>query len=250
MKTIHKSALSFFLLALVVLSSCNKTEETTPAPTNNNTGGVSITLSNGYGVMAAVTSVSYTTVAGITVPVTTNTATAVFLASSGSSSYVDAGAVTLNGKALTKQSNNTYVYQNLTNPLTFPPVTWSVAGSASVPSINFTEDKPMPIFSGYETLPASITKASGVTISLGSAVSNADSIYVIISGGNNSYVLKRLGGNASQAVFSASDLTSLGATTVGMIQVAPWNYKVEDFNDLPYYFVNETVYSKIGVAVN
>jgi hypothetical protein len=253
MKMTLRNSLFAVALSTLIFSSCEKTEDVVDDKLNNNTNTTTNTspnLKDGYGMLAAVTSVSYTTVQGITVPVSTNTATAGFFSALGASNMVDAGTVTLNSKTLTKSSNNAYVYDKLTDPLSFSQVTWNVTGSSGVAAINYTDDKPMPDFSGYNTLPATVTKANGLTVALGGSVSNADSVYVIVTGGNNQYVLKRMGGNASQCTFSASDLSVLSNTTTGMIQVAPWNYKKEDFNDKPYYFVLETVYSKIGVTIN
>jgi len=86
-------------------------------------------------------------------------------------------------------------------------------------------------------------------VTLTGTISNADSVYIVITG-KDKYLLKAVPGNASQCVFSASDLSVIGNTTYGMIQVAPWNYKKEDFNNKPYYFVLETCYTKQGVTIN
>ena len=253
MKTIIRNTFFAVALSTLIFSSCTKTEEVidnTQNTTTPSTSNTTPTINDGYGMLAAVTSVSYTTVQGITIPVNVNTATAGFFTAPGTNNMIDAGSVTLNSKALNKSSNNAYVYQNLTDPLSFNQVTWSVSGSSGVPAINYTDDKPMPDFSGYNSLPSIITKANGLTVTLGGTVSNADSVYVVVSGGNNQYILKRVAGNASQCTFSASELSVIGNTAVGMIQVAPWNYKKEDFNNKPYYFVLETCYSKIGVTIN
>jgi hypothetical protein len=248
-------AIRFFTVAcaavVVALSSCSKTEEVLENnnPTTN-TSTASVSFGDSYGTLAAVRSVSYTTIGGMTIPVETNTAVAAFPSGAGSSTYSDAGTVTLNSKTLTKQANNSYVYQNLTDPLTLGSVNWSVTGSGSVPAITYSYTRPIPDYSGYNSLPSSITRSAGLTVSLGSSVSGADSVYVIVSGGSgNAYLLKRLAGNASQAVFTASDLNSLGTGT-GMIQVAPWNYTSQEFGGKKIYFVNESAYSKIGVTIN
>jgi hypothetical protein len=246
---------TFFAVAIatLVFSGCSKNNDVTPGNnTNTNapgTGNATPSLKDGYGVLAAVRSVSYTTVQGISIPLDVNTATAGFLTAPGSTNFTDAGTVTLNTKTLTKSSNNAYIYDDLTAPLSFSQVAWSVSGSSGVPAISYSDDRSLPDYSGYSSLPTTVTKSAGLTVSLGSAVSNADSVYVIVSGGDK-YVLKRLGGSASQCVFSASDLSVIGNTSTGMIQVAPWNYKKEDFNDKPYYFILETCYSKIGVTIN
>ena len=246
-----------FLLAAfaisTVISSCtkDKVEEPVQTPDTAPTANTNFSFSDGHGVLAAVKSVSYTTVAGYSVPVETNTAVAVFSANPGSSAYADAGAVQLNGRELTKQTNNSYVYQDFTNPITFNQVAWTVAGTSAVPSINYTHSKPLPSFSGYSALPAAVTRSNGLTVSLGSAVSGADSVYVILTGNSGSqYLLKRLGGSASQAVFTAAELSGLNAGNTGLLQVVPWNYTTVDFSGKKVYFVNETAYSKIGITIN
>ena len=249
MRNIIKTTLSIVIFASVMFYGCSKKDSTTPATTDNSGSTVSITVSDAAGALAAITSVSYTTVAGYTIPVTVNTATGVFFSTPGSSTYVDAGSITLNSNSLTKQSNNAYVYQNLTSPLTFPPVTWNVAGSGSVPSFNYTDDRPMPTFSGYDALPSTVTKASGVTIALGSAVLDADSVYVVLHDYSNKTLLKRVAGNAASVTFTATELSAF-TTGNGMVQVAPWNLKSEDFSSKKFYFINETCYTKMGIAIN
>jgi hypothetical protein len=250
MKRIFQNTFFAVALATIIFSGCSKKEDVVDPTTNTpSTGNSTPSIKDGYGSFAAVHSVSYTTIAGITVPLDVNTGVAAFFSAPGSSNLIDGGTVTLNSKSLTKSSNNAYSYQNLTDPLSFSQVTWNVSGSSGVPAITYTDDKSFPDFSGYNSLPATLTKANGLTVTLGSTVSNADSVYVIVSGGDK-YVLKRFAGNASQCTFSASDLSVIENTTFGMIQVAPWNYKKEDFNSKPYYFVLETCYTKQGITIN
>lgn len=248
MKNTLKSILFAGAMASLVITGCKKAEEAV-TPTTPTTTSPSITIHDGYGALVAVRSVSYTTVAGITVPMEVNTAVAAFYASTGSSTLVDGGTVTINSKALTKSSNNAYSYQNLTDPLTFSTITWNVSGSGSVPAISYTDDRPIPDYSGFSTLPTTVTRSAGLTIALGDAISGADSVYVILTDYASHSLLKRVSGNASECAFSASELASFTAGQ-GMIQVCPWNYKPEDFNDKKYYFVIESAYTKQGITIN
>jgi hypothetical protein len=243
---------SFFAGALVslIISGCNKTEDLIPeTPSTSNPSPPSITVNDGYGALAAVRSVSYTTIAGITIPLEVNTAVAVFSTAMGSGTYVDGGTVTLNAKGLTKSSNNAYSYQNLTDPLSFSTVTWNVSGSASVPAISYTDDRQVPDYSGFDALPNTISKATGVTIALGSQVTNADSIYVVVTDYDNHQILKRVAGNVSGCVISPAELAVFTAGQ-GMIQVCPWNLKSEDFNDKKFYFILESAFTKQGISIN
>ncbi len=250
MKNIFKTTLFAGALVSLIISGCSKTEELIPEdPIPASQGAPTITISDGYGALAAVRSVSYTTVAGITIPLEVNTAVAAFTTATGSSTLVDAGTVTLNAKGLTKSSNNAYVYQNLLDPLSFSTLSWNVTGSSSVPAISYTDDRQIPDYSGFSALPTTISRSAGVTISLGSAVSNADSVYVTVSDYNNHYLLKRVAGNAAECVFSASDLSGFTAGD-GMVQVCPWNYKSEDINSKKFYFIIESAFTKQGITIN
>jgi len=235
----------------LVISGCDKAKEVVDdnTPDTNTPSAPSITMGDGYGVLAAVRSVSETTVAGITIPLEVNTAVAGFSNALGSNSFVDGGTVTINSKALTKSSNNAYAYQNLTDPLSFGSISWNVTGSSSVPAISYTDDKQIPGYSGYSSLPSTVTRSAGLTISLGSAISGADSIYVVVTDYDSHQLIKRLGGNAAECVIGASELSGFTAGQ-GMIQVCPWNYKSEDFNSRKFYFVIESAYTKQGITIN
>jgi len=236
---------------LLIFTGCTEKTEVNPEnPTNNNTtNNASFSFPNSYGTLVAVKSISYQVVAGIQIPIEVNTATAAFPSAPGSSTFVDAGGVTINTKAMTKNTNNSYVYDDLVNPLDFNNVTWNVAGGNSIPAFNYTDDNKWPSFSGFDALPATVTKSTGLTVALGNAVMNADSIYVIVADGNGEFVLKRYGGNVAQATVTSNDLSSVASGT-GMIQVVPWNFDMEDFSSKDFYFVLEAVYSKMNVTIN
>jgi hypothetical protein len=251
MKKIISSFIILGFLSAALLTSCDKAKDTVIDNTTNNTTTPTTTPNFGdaSGVLSAVRSVTYQTVSGFVIPVTVYTAVAAFPSTPGSSTFADAGTVTLNSKALTKQSNNAYLYQNLSDPLNLNQITWNVTGSGSVPAFSYTDDKSLPDYSGYNDLPGTVTIANGLTVDLAGKVANADSVYVVISSGNSSAVIKRVAGNASSAVFTAQDLAAL-STGTGILQVVPWNYKIEDFSGKNYYFVIETAVSKLNVTIN
>lgn len=250
MKNIIRTSLFAGTIASLIITGCSKSSDVTPEnPTTPASSTPSITVSDGYGALVAVRSVSYTTVAGMTIPLEINTAVAAFTNTMGGNTFVDGGTVTFNSKALTKSSSNAYLYQNLTDPLSFSTQTWNVSGSSSVPAISYTENKPVPDYSGFSALPATITKSAGVTIALGSAVTNADSVYVVVTDYNNHSILKRLGGNANECVFTAAELSGFTAGQ-GMVQVCPWNLKSEDFSSKKFYFIIESAFTKQGITIN
>jgi hypothetical protein len=251
MNRILTRIIALSMIAGVVVTGCSKTStdvlDTNTPTTSSSTP--SPKFNDAAGSMAAVTSVSYQTVAGYTIPVYVNTAVAVFFASPGSSSYVDAGTVSVNSKNFTKQSNNTYLYQNLTDPLTLSSTNaWNVTGSGSVPAISYTYNRNMPAYGDYSSLPGTVTRSAGLTVDLGSSVTDADSVYVVVTSGST-YIIKHCAGNAGEASFSASELSKLAATSTGLLQVVPWNYTSSVISGNKYYFVNEAAYTK-SVSVN
>lgn len=235
----------------ITIAGCKKKEAVdptnNPGTTNNYT---SFDLPESYGVLVAIKSFTYQEVGGFQVPVELKTASATFVSSPGSKSFIDAGQVTLTGKGLTKQSNNAYIYQDLLNPLSFNPVSWTVSGGNGIPMIDYTDNKSWPSFGGYNTLPATVIKTQGLTVSLNSSVSNADSVYLIVASSDGKYAISRTGGNAAEITLSASDLTALTSGTGGMIQVTPWSFDKEDFNSKDFYFILEAVYSKMNITIN
>jgi hypothetical protein len=250
MKNIFRTTLFAGAFVSLIISGCSKSSDVTPeTPATTSSAAPSITISDGYGALVAVRSVSYTTVGGITIPLEVNTAVAAFSTTMGSGTFTDGGTVTLNTKSLTKSTNNAYVYQNLTDPLSFSTLAWSVSGSSSVPAMSYTDDRAIPDYSAFSSLPTTIKKSAGVTISLGSAVTNADSVYVVITDYNNHSILKRLGGKAGECAFSATELSGFTAGQ-GMVQVCPWNLKAEDFNSKKFYFIIESAFTKQGITIN
>jgi hypothetical protein len=236
----------------LIFSGCSKKTDDSSNPTPPSSSGAptpSFTLNNASGVLVALKTVTQQTVAGITIPVEMNSPTAVFPSSPGSGNFVDAGTVTFNTKSLSKLSNNSYIYNDALNPVDFTHTTWVVSGSTSVPAFNYTEDKQIPVFTDFSTLPASVPKTVGLTLNLSGKFTNADSVYVVlISTSNSKMVLKRMAGTGVSCSFSSNDLSVLGSGS-GYLEVCPWNYKTEDFNSKIFYFIMESAYVK-SVSIN
>lgn len=245
MKTTARFFILFLALSAAVFTGCTKDED--DAPEQNNTNS-EFTFDDSFGVFVAIKSITTQTIAGMTIPVELNTATAAFMESAGSTTMVDGGAVTLNSMNLKKVQNNAYIYDDILNPLDFGSVTWTAAGNGNVPAISKTVSRGFPAFSNADALPASLSKASGISIGLGNKVSNADSVIVVV-GSNNKSVHKIVAGNAPSVNFSTTELSALGASSVGLISVSPYNISSETISGKKYYFINETVYSKANVNI-
>lgn len=244
--TIFNSFLAITLSGFV-LTSCTK--ENTTDDTTTSTVKTTPSFSNAIGVMVALKTTTYVSAIGMEIPTEVNSAVAAFYDTPGAQQFVDAGTVTLNTLSLKKYDNNSYIYDNLLSPISLNQIKWAVSGKGTIPAINKTVSRSMPDYTGYSTLPVSVTKANGLTINLAGKLSSADSVYVFLVDLKSKYVMKRAGGNAASIVFSASDLAVLQSGN-GMIMMAPFNYSLEDYSSKKVYFVNESVYTKINVAIN
>jgi hypothetical protein len=258
----------FLLLSISILLTnsigCKKEEApepepiVTPAPTPTPTPSPTVNPSNptptpsdANGVLVALKTIST-----ITVPVVgavkqeIGLPVAFFFNTPGT--YLDAGAVTCNGSALTKQTNNTYTFTPSTSTPTgvdySSGVTWSVAGNTTNVIPNFTHNPNM----GYPALDSiagnisTVTKANGVTIAATNVITNADSVIFSVYGPSGT-AQKVIAGNSSHN-FSAADLSGVGAGS-GYIQIAAYKIANQTFSGKKYYFINEAVYTKM-VTIN
>ncbi len=240
----------FLVAGNMVLSSCkkDKEEETpTPTPTPAAPGNPNPAPDSAFGALVAIQTSNY-----ITVPLVgeINQPIGVALGVFGNlitPAYVDAGTVSVNASALTKQSNGSYVFTpsgTATTGIDFgDEVHWIASGNAttSVPAIDVMVSRPVPTgpkYSGATSIPinAAFTLSSSVTIA------DADSIYYSVIG-NGATVQKVVDGNVQSVTFSAAEMTSLGAGG-GYVQIAPYNISSQLISGKRIYFVNESVATK------
>ena len=179
------------------------------------------------------------------------TAVALFPATTGDfSTLIDAGTVSCNAKELDPQSNDSYIFiPGLTDQegIDFTDGSeWEVSGNSSV--MAFTE-----IYSRFPSTPVvtsgDVDTSTDYELEIESTVgSSADSLYYIIYGGED-YVMKTVDPFTSSVTFTASEMSSLGATSNGLIQVTAYSMVSRVNNGKTYYFVNETVNTK-SVSIN
>jgi hypothetical protein len=251
MKKLTFSLLIASMAFSVLVTGCKKDEDPDGENPTNQTGDPTQTynFTDAFGVLSAINSISYTNVGGTLIPVELGTAVAVFPSAAGAQAFLDAGTVQINGKSLTKQTNNSYVYQDFTNPLMLNQVKWDVSGNGNVPAISKQVAKPIPTYSNFGSLPASVTKANGLEVSIAGHVNNADSVLVVVAAGSK-WVARTVAGNAAKVTFSAADLSSLPSSTEGMVQVSPRNMTTETISSKKFYFINQATYTKMPVPVN
>lgn len=223
--------------------SCKKSSNNNTTPTTS-TSTPTISMGSVDGGMVSLKTNVTTVTSGFPVTITTESAVASFFSATGGSSMVDGGTVSVNSNALDKQSNNSYT-KTATIGMTPSDLgfgtnnsNWSVGGAGSVPAFTYNDNATFPAFTG--SVPDSIVRGSGVTVSLGGNVSNADSVILFIVHGSVT-VMKTFAGSASSATLTSSDLSSLPVVTdkSAIMEVVPYRYTTSTQGGKHYAFVKE-----------
>lgn len=241
------TALAVFLT--LSITSCGEDTPVTPQdPNGANTPTIPVP-SDAFGSLSAIKTFTEVTVAGFTSSLEFGTAVAVF--TDGNNNF-SAGDVSCNSEALDKQSNNSYVHIPDIGSLTAATgislgnqSVWKVTGEGSVPAINST-------FVGFPSEPritsgTTVNTGSGFTVNWNS-VTNADSLIITIGGGSDA-ALKGANGNATSVTFSANDLSGVGSTGQGIIQVSAYKFKNETVSGKKIYYNNVSAKTLTGVDI-
>lgn len=255
---------------MVSVTSCDKNNTTTTPtnptnPTNPTTpstsGPTPVTPSTGDGMWGALIAVKmqYSYVVpqlGTPVNVETQIGVASFYDNNnGNGNLVDAGAVSINSNDLKKETNNSYTVtatQGMT-PSTLNlsgNVDWKVAGNNGIPSINYTHAGAFPEYSG--TLPSTVSKSSDLEVDLGSKVSGADSVYVVLVTQSKT-IIKAFGANPAPAkgTIPASELSGLAnvSDNTAYLEVVPFTYELNTTSGKRFAYIKETAVVT-GVNIN
>lgn len=236
------------LLALVTsVSSCKKDEDATPTAPTNSTPTVS-PPSDADGAFVAIKTISFQTVPIIgQVEVELGTAAAWF---GTGTTFVDGGTVDCNTKALTKQSNNAYVFTPSSSDATgidfsSGSADWTISGNSgnAVPAFSFNHCCSYPDVNGI-TANDNISVSSDYTLTATGAVTGADSVIFVMAGPDN-HIVKIKPAGTSSCLFTAAELATLGTgSNVGLLQIAPYSWTSTIESGKKYYFIKETVVSK------
>lgn len=236
---------------ILSISSCDKTTTTTTPTTNTPTNTtptsptpVTPSVGNFYGVMAAVKmDFSYEVPVIGQTKISSQIGVATFYDNNnGSGNIVDAGTVSVNSNTFDKQSNNSYTSDATKTDLGFSNgVNWKVTGGNGIPSINYTHSGSFPGYSG--TLPTEIDKSKDLEIDLGSKVTGADSVYLVLITGSTT-IIKHYDGNPapSKGVIPASELSGLTNVTdnSAYLEVVPFTYKTPTVSGKQFVAIKET----------
>ncbi|HLP32118.1 MAG TPA: hypothetical protein VK202_01525 [Bacteroidia bacterium] len=252
-KTISGKLLIAMLSVGLVFTGCSKDdgETTTPTPTPTPTpGNPTPTPADAGGVWTALIVSSKTPGPIPMPPVELSVGTGGHFGSS-TSSFVDAGAVTVNTNTLKKTSNNAYIWNGTSNIWTGsnPQAAWTIEGKGAVPAYSYTTTKGFPIV-GEISSSSDVTVSDGHTITLTASVANADSIIIVLTAGSKSLtkVIPNVGNS-----FDLSSTELSGFSGSGIIQVAAYNWEIGAGGGgslPPIYFINEKVVMQNIKATN
>lgn len=247
--------LSYLLVpafSALIMTSCVKTEDVVPTtptspttPTTNTGPSPQVpTQSGSDGVLAAVKMNFKVEQAGFTIDVVSEVGVASIYSSAGSSTIVDAGTIKLNNNDLDKNSNNSYTKTATTGQTPSDlglssGASWNVSGAGNVAAFTYNHGSTFPKYTG--TMPTSVSKSSGLTLSFTSSnVKNADSVYVFIASGNNTFI-KGYAANAGSITVTSSELSNLPTVSdnTGILQILPVKINMATKNGKSYAFIKE-----------
>lgn len=239
----HTVLLSFSVIsASLLFTACSKSDDgpaapTTTPPTTTTPGTSAPNFPGSAGVLWAVNTITSQTVAGFPIQFETGVGVAVFPADGNAGTYVDAGTVSLNGTALPRQANNSYIsVPSQTDPAGIDfgsgQTHWIVSGGNGIPSIDQSPTFLFPTV-GELSSPTTVTRSNGYTLTaLG--ISACDSI--VFSVGN---VQKMKPSGTGSCTFTAAELSGLAAGT-GILQVSPYKYGMQTIGGKQFYFGKQT----------
>jgi hypothetical protein len=243
MKKISLFASCALLIVVLSVSSCTKKKDSQQAPSN--TAPQYTIPGDANGAFAAVKTISSQTIAGYTTSIDIGTAVAWF---GSSTSFVDGGTVKLNSNSLSKQSNNAYVFTPATTAPTGIDFTgsevWEISGNTAngVPAFTKTHYASFPYITDISNT-GDVSTTTDFTLSASSYVTG-DSVIFVVSGPNG-HVLKVKGPNSTSCSFTAAEMGTLGTgSNMGLLQIAPYTWTVDNSTGKKYYFVKETCVSK------
>lgn len=230
-----------FISCGLIFSACKKDDEDEPEEEQqeetSEAGPVYPRPEGADGVLVAIETNTFTSQFGLQIATPFGTAVAVFPVGS---SFVDAGAVKVNNKALTKQDNNAYVYMpSLTDAsgIDFSTVDWEVAGTSSVPAISHSVTVDFPKVSPISGDPSTVDVSAGFTLETENAITGADSVIFSVLGSKTLMVTKA--GTMYSHTFSASELNGLSGT--GYVQITAYSSETSNEGGKMIYYINESV---------
>ncbi len=155
--------------------------------------------------------------------------------------YLNAGTVWLNSDSLLHPTQYPF-YKGGTVQLQYG-ANWVIQGSASVPAISYNYSGGFPSYTG--TIPYAVYKDSGLHFTFnGTTVSNADSVYVVITAldSNNTVSYRQcFGANQGNVSITGSSYNYLPVSSISQahLTIIPFKYTPQAFGNKKFVFVKQ-----------
>jgi hypothetical protein len=246
--------IALFLAFGLTFTSCKKEEAeetpttpTTPPPTASTPGNPLPTPTDANGILASIKTWSVVSTPLGNQYLEIGVASAAFFNPSAPNTFLNAGNVSVEGTALTKQNNNAYVYTpGTTNPtgINFDNnIAWSVQGNADVDQLNTSHLTNIPQIQKIN-VNANQSISGSLTVGLDNTANNnlftADSVIFTLVGPSKA-IVKTVAANNPSYSFTASEISSLGKGS-GFVQMAAYDMeKITMPSGKNYYLIAEGV---------
>lgn len=165
--------------------------------------------------------------------------------------FLNIGNVSLNNVTFANHLSTIYYYYVDSTYTSFSaPYTWSVTGSSSFTAAAFTNTTSFPSFPNYTTIPDSISKAAGFSISL-NGLTGCDFIQAQINGpsGSQYSAPKIIAGNAYAIAYSPSELTGMNTGSTGYLSLKFFKDNVQLINGKKINIRSAIGYSVINFKI-
>lgn len=244
----NKQLMILAIGTISMLASCKKEDSSTPKPATP-ASGTATTPVYGSGDGAVVALITRTTTA---TPIGNmdydlGTGVAVF-GNLSTGTYSDAGKITLNGKELARQTNNSYLYTPTAGDMKGIDLSGSIKWTVTTPSFTYDAGagtgRGMPAAKSIAGAYTSVDASAAFTLEVDGAVSNSDSVYFQINGPSKS-VLKRMAANTRSVTFTAAEMGTLGKGAGCSVTIAPWNHQEKTLGGKLIHVVNELALSRV-----
>ena len=221
-----KKTIFLSTIILLVTISCKKSTPSTSS-TNNTTSTA--------GYYAILSTFRFQIYSG-TLSAPFNNANAQFYSSpvtgTNPSLEISVNSVSLNGTIMKWSGSD---YSDTTFSIVCPPGTWVVNGANGIPTFTYTNNDPMPAFSGYASWPDTIYRNQNTTIPM-TGVTGAGFITVNIMDGTTG-ISQGMPVTASSVSFPISSLSTLTTTTNGTLMVLLDKFNVQTIGGKSMNFV-------------
>lgn len=227
-----------YLVSLIAQSSSGAKEKTkTITIEGGGDGAVTLpTVPGADALMVAINNTTFTQQAGLSIEINVGLAASVFFDAAGTA-YVDAGDVTINGMALDKNESNYYTYTSTSGEEFKNPVAWKASGSGEFDAFDKSINLDFPSMS--EITSGDITAGADYNLTFKSAITNADSVIIVLSDGGSTYQKIVPNNNTNTYTVDGSDLSSFTASENGLISISAYQYVLEEVGTKKIAFVNQ-----------